>query len=134
MSSSSAENGSSATIVSKKAGLQGAEGYATEEAVIGLGVKITGNLECDGDIVIAGTVEGNVYSHGLAVTEGATLKGSVESSTVHVMGEIEGQINAASVHIGETGLVLGDVHYDSVRIEDGGTIDGIMRRRQSGSG
>jgi len=134
MFKSTAERGGAAANNGERTGSHGVEGVSTEDAVIGRDLKITGSLECLGDIVIAGVVEGKVTSRGLAVAQGATLKGTVESSTVHVMGEIEGQINAASVHIGETGIVVGDVYYEAVRIDDGGTIDGQMRRRQYGSG
>lgn len=131
MSGSRAEQGGAAAVNGDGAALQSVDDLPTKDAVIGQGLKITGNLECQGDIVIAGVVEGKVTSRSLTVAQDATLKGSIRSTTVHVMGEVEGQINAASVRIGKTGLVVGDVYYDAVGMEDGGTIDGQMRRRQS---
>ena len=110
------------------------EHVPNEEAVIGQGLKIAGNLECEGDIVVAGAVEGEVTSRGLTVIRDATVKGTIRCETVQVMGEVEGQINASSVRVANTGLVVGDVYYDALGVEHGATIDGQLRRRQPGTG
>ncbi len=105
-----------------------------EEAFVGQGLKIVGNLESEGDIVIAGAVEGEVTGRGLIVSQDATVKGTIRCESVQVMGGVEGQINSASVFIAKTGLVVGNVYYDALAVEDGATIDGQFQRRQSGTG
>jgi cytoskeletal protein CcmA (bactofilin family) len=112
----------------------GGSGERSGEAVIGHGLKITGNLDCDGDIVIAGTVEGDITSRGLTVVKDATVKGTIRSEMVHVIGEVEGQIDASSIRIAKSGLVAGEIHYDALGVEDGATIDGHLRHKQYGPG
>ncbi len=110
------------------------EHVPNEEAVIGQGLKIAGNLECEGDIVVAGAVEGEVTSRGLTVIRDATVKGTIRCETVQVMGEVEGQINASSVRVAKTGLVAGDVSYAPPGVEPGAPLDGQPRRRHPGPG
>ena len=46
----------------------------TEPSVISAGLTITGNLQSNSDVVIAGTVEGDITSRSLTVSEGAKVR------------------------------------------------------------
>ena len=102
-----------------------------EESVISAGLKVVGNLESEGDIVIAGTVEGDINSHGLTISQGATVKGSIKAEVVTVLGIVQGEVNARSVGIAKTGEMTGDVIYGSLAIEDGAIIDGNCRHAKN---
>ena len=106
---------------------------AGEASVLGAGIKMLGNLECDGDIVIAGRVEGDIASCGLTVEEGATIKGSITVETATILGSVEGQVRARSVHIGNSGRMMGEVEYESLSINEGAEIDGQVHKAKPSS-
>ena len=103
-----------------------------EESVISPGLKVVGNLESEGDVVIAGTVEGDITSRGLTISQGATVPGSIHSDVVTILGAVQGEVHARSVGIAKTGGMTGDVIYASLAIEDGAVIEGNCRRAKEG--
>lgn len=103
------------------------------ESVISAGLRIVGNLESDGDVVIAGTVEGDISSRGLTVSEGATVKGAITAEMVTILGVVEGEVRARSVGIAKTGEMSGDIEYATLAIEDGAILEGTVRRIKSGA-
>lgn len=117
----------SGTVMSNAPNTQGME------SVISAGLRIVGNLESDGDVVIAGTVEGDITSRGLTVSEGATVKGAITAEMVTILGVVEGEVRARSVGIAKTGEMSGDIEYATLAIEDGAILEGTVRRIKSGA-
>ena len=103
-----------------------------EESVISTGLKVMGNLESEGDIVISGTVEGDITSRGLTISQGATVKGSIKVDVVTILGSVQGEVNARSVGIAKTGEMTGDLIYESLAIEDGAVIEAKCQRVKEG--
>jgi len=101
----------------------------TEPSVISAGLTIVGNLQSNSDVVIAGTVEGDITSRSLTVSEGAKVKGTIESSTVQLQGEVDGQVNASSVSVTRTGHINGDIIYETLSIDEGAVVEGQLRLR-----
>lgn len=103
------------------------------ESVISAGLRVVGNLESDGDVVIAGTVEGDISSRGLTVSEGATVKGAITAEMVTILGVVEGEVRARSVGIAKSGEMTGDIEYATLAIEDGAVLEGSCRRIKAGA-
>tara|TARA_B100001123_G_C15034995_1_gene916987 strand:+ start:430 stop:891 length:462 start_codon:yes stop_codon:yes gene_type:complete len=101
----------------------------TEPSVISGGLTIIGNLQSNSDVVIAGTVEGDITSRSLTVSEGAKVKGTIECSAVQIQGDVDGQINTSSVSVNCTGNVNGDILYETLSIDEGAVVEGQLRRR-----
>ncbi|MEE2694138.1 MAG: polymer-forming cytoskeletal protein [Pseudomonadota bacterium] len=101
----------------------------TEPSVISAGLTIIGNLQSNSDVVIAGTVEGDITSRSLTVNEGAKVKGTIECSTVKLQGDVDGQVNASSVSVTRTGNINGDIVYETLSIDEGAVVEGQLRRR-----
>lgn len=120
-----------ATGTASAAGTAGAAGQA-DQSLISAGLKVVGNLESNGDVVIAGIVEGDIASRSLTVSQGASVQGSIQVETVQIMGAVQGQVRARSVRIARTGEMTGDVHYEALSIEEGAMMDGQCRRIQPG--
>ena len=99
--------------------------------VIGTDVRIrNGEISGDGDMVIAGKVDGNIIITGSLVIEGTgSVNGDITASTVFVSGTVEGNINAgfSKIEIYSTGSVFGDMACSSLQVEDGGHFEGSCK-------
>ena len=120
-----------ATVTGTAGGAASAAGQS-DQSLISAGLKVVGNLESNGDVVIAGIVEGDIASRSLTVSQGASVQGSIQVETVQIMGAVHGQVRARSVRIARTGEMTGDVHYEALSIEEGAMMDGQCRRVQPG--
>ena len=105
-------------------------GSQAESSVISAGLKIVGNLQSEADVMISGTVEGDINSRSLTVSEGATVVGTIESTSVEVRGRVDGQVNASSVKVARGGHVNGDILYETLSIDEGAVVEGQLRRNQ----
>ena len=108
-------------------------GSQAESSIISAGLKIVGNLQSEADVMISGTVEGDINSRSLTVSEGATVVGTIESTSVEVRGRVDGQVNASSVKVARGGHVNGDILYETLSIDDGAVVEGQLRRNQGGT-
>jgi len=118
------------TPSSKAARVSAPSGSQNESSVISAGLKIVGNLQSEADVVISGTVEGDINSRGLTVSEGAHVTGTIESKSVEVRGKVDGQIHASSVKIANSGCVNGDIIYEALGIDEGAVVEGQLRRNK----
>jgi cytoskeletal protein CcmA (bactofilin family) len=93
--------------------------------MIGEGVKIDGNIELSADVHIYGTVNGEIRAQDVFVGESGQVNGLVIADNIQVRGEILQTIEARmTLAIKSTGRVKGQIAYQSLEIESGGTIDG----------
>ena len=96
-------------------------------SIISPGLKVVGNLISEDDIQVNGTVEGDIQSASLTVTNNAQINGSISADTVMINGTVNGQLNANKVKVAATGRVKGDITYRSISMEEGALIDGHLR-------
>ncbi|MBX3229000.1 MAG: polymer-forming cytoskeletal protein [Labilithrix sp.] len=74
------------------------------EAVIGRSTRVRGRVSGDGDLRLEGTIEGDV-----------TLRGGLT-----IAGELDGEVRADGVvHLEAGAKVRGDIHGESVAIDEG---------------
>lgn len=93
--------------------------------MIGEGVKIDGNIELSADVHIYGTVNGEIRAQDVFVGESGQVNGLVIADNIQVRGEIQQTVEARmTLAIKSTGKVKGQIAYQSLEIESGGTIDG----------
>jgi cytoskeletal protein CcmA (bactofilin family) len=89
---------------------------------------IEGLLEFPGQVVVAGTIEGDVVCGSLIVTERGVVNGSVKSQTVTILGEVNGEIAANSLTLKAACTVTGDIFHTHLVLEDGCFFEGRSRR------
>lgn len=96
--------------------------------VVSLGPRdlLQGRLEVQGDIRIAGNVEGDLKASGdVTVEPGATIQAAIEGSNVSVRGHVTGNVTARKrLTLGGQGLLQGDVRVGRLTVEDGATLNG----------
>lgn len=98
------------------------------DAVIGGSTRVRGRISGDGDLVVEGTVEGDVAIRGdLTIGERAAMTSNIEADAVTVRGELEGDVRARGVVRIEAGAkVRGDVSGETVALEEGAEFAGRL--------
>jgi cytoskeletal protein CcmA (bactofilin family) len=90
-------------------------------------LTITGNLQSAGDMQIDGTVEGDIRSTKLTISNTGVVRGSVEAEQVVIAGHVTGQIKARHVTLNKTARVVADVIQERLTIEPGAFFEGNCR-------
>jgi len=91
-------------------------------------LKITGDVIGGSELVIAGSVQGDIVAKKITVAEGGSVTGAVEADTVMVAGMLTGQLKAATVTLASTACVVADITHVSLMIESGAVFEGYSRR------
>lgn len=110
-------------------------GVSGAETMIGSGVVVTGNLTSEGDILVDGTLTGDISAVG-SVTVGinGVIKANIRADNVSVSGEVHGNITAeGEVAITESGQVRGNISAAGLAIASGGIFVGSNRINRTAS-
>jgi cytoskeletal protein CcmA (bactofilin family) len=101
-------------------------GLPRKESLIAAGIAIEGKIEGGGSVRIAGKFKGDVNVQGdLTIEAGAKLTGSVRADKVTIAGELEGNVEQASlVDLLQSGVVIGDVKAGSLTVAAGARLRG----------
>ena len=89
---------------------------------------ITGNLESAGDMQIDGTIDGDIKSFTLTVSESGVVRGTVDAEEVTIAGSVTGQIKARHVILIKGAKVVADLVQDRLSIEPGAFFEGNCRQ------
>ena len=102
------------------------------DSLIGASTRIEGNVFFSGGLRIDGTVRGNVCAlpeqpGTLVVSEQARVDGEVQVSHLVVNGTINGPVHASeSLELQAKSRVKGDIHYNSVEMQQGAIVEGRL--------
>ena len=100
--------------------------------MIGEGVTINGNVKSDNEVIIQGTVEGDVECNSITIDNSGYLKGKIKTENMLVKGRAEGEISVNSLlEIKSKGDVSGKVFYGGIQIEEEGKLAGEINYNDS---
>ncbi len=91
---------------------------------------IKGNLKSTGDIMLEGTVEGDIRAHTMTVGEAATVKGEIVADDIVVNGRVIGRVRGLKVRLTATARVEGDIIHKTIAIESGAHFEGTVQRQE----
>ena len=96
------------------------------ESLIAADITIEGKIEGGGSVRIAGKFKGDVNVQGdLTIEAGAKLTGGVRADKVTIAGELEGNVNEATlVNLLQSGVVMGDEKAGSLTDAAGARLRG----------
>ena len=103
---------------------------AGEASLIDTDMRITGSVTSVGDIVLAGTVEGEIKCRNLFVEDQATLTGTIEAEETVVSGQVNGEVNADVLRITNTGVFDGIIKTKGIEVENGANVTAKFRKRR----
>lgn len=95
-----------------------------------------GKLVFDGNVLVNGKFKGEIHSPGdLTIGNGGLVEGLVEIGTIHVFGEVHGNIRAKQkIVINAPAVVKGDIVAPSLVIEEGAVFEGNCSMGDLGAG
>jgi len=104
------------------------EKFKDAETIIGPSIKVKGNFQGKGNIVIEGTIEGSVKTEAsLYVGDDAKVIANVEALDATIRGQLQGNIKSSGyLSIGENAKIVGDIQYKDISIEKGAMINGQL--------
>lgn len=96
------------------------------ETIVGPSVKVEGDFNSQGNVLIQGIVSGNVRTEKyLQVEEGAKIMASVRADSAKVSGEVQGNIRAKNtLELTPTARVIGDVEAKILIVAPGAILHG----------
>lgn len=98
---------------------------------LGENFRFEGEIDCKGEIEIAGKVKGNVKAKKLKILESGSVKGQVQAEDVEVLGCIVGNIESTNIHIGNKGVVRGDLRFENnLTVLEGADISGHVQKNK----
>lgn len=94
--------------------------------VIGKGTVIEGNITADSDLLLEGTVRGDVSTKTtLIVAQGAVIEGNLIAQHAEIAGRVHGTVQASGLlTIKATGVIDGDVITTNLNVEAGSAFTG----------
>jgi len=103
------------------------------ETIVGETVKLKGNLKSDGDIVINGSVAGDVKTKAsVQIGSHANVVASVKAGNVQISGVVQGNIEAKeTLQISESGKVYGDIIAGVLVVSPGALFSGKCTMTES---
>ncbi len=97
-------------------------------SVVGSDLTITGNLISKGEVLVDGTVEGDIHGSHVVIGPSATINGSIIADETIVRGHVVGSIRAKRVILQASSQVEGDIFHQALSIEQGAMFEGKSRR------
>ncbi len=94
--------------------------------LIGPGTEITGDVACNGDIRIDGTLNGNLHTKGkVVIGEPGKAKGEITCKNADISGIIEGKIIITELLcLKPSSFISGDIVTNKIAIEPGARFTG----------
>jgi cytoskeletal protein CcmA (bactofilin family) len=96
--------------------------------VISRGATIVGSLSLEGQVLIEGSIDGEVRCTALQITERGAVDGLIVAEKVVVLGEFSGSIYARELILGAGCAVEGQIHHQKLVLEKGCYFEGKSRR------
>lgn len=112
-------------------GYSGTSGQDTNESVIGNDLTIEGQsitIRCQGSLRVNGNIQADLHSMKLTVGEEAVINGTIAAEIVEVYGKVQGAILGSRVALHSSAVVEGDIHSQTLAIEQGASFDGRSRK------
>ncbi len=104
-------------------------GSNEEVAVVSPGMVVNGNITTSQQILVEGSVRGNVTCETFLQSASGSVVGNISADKVRISGTVRGDIAASAVSLRSTARVLGDISYDALLMAAGSQVDGRLLRR-----
>ena len=98
-------------------------------SVFGADISITGDVRAEAELHVDGKIEGDIACTTLVQGASSEISGAVVADSARLAGRVRGSITVAELVILRSARIEGDVHYDTLTIEQGAEVDGRLAHR-----
>jgi cytoskeletal protein CcmA (bactofilin family) len=108
------------------------------QTLVGVGTRITGDIEFHGGLHLDGTVVGNICAEDdtdavLSISQDGLIEGTVKAPQVVLNGTVKGDVIATDrVELGPTARVVGNVVYNLIEMAIGAEVNGKLVHQTEG--
>lgn len=89
---------------------------------------IEGSIKYSGNVVLEGTILGDVWCSNILITERGAVDGTICANSATIMGEASGSIYADQVTLKTACSVTADIFHKKLSLENGCYFEGKSRR------
>jgi cytoskeletal protein CcmA (bactofilin family) len=79
---------------------------------LGESFKFEGEIDCKGEIEIAGQIKGSIKAKKLRILETGKVRGFVYAQELEILGYMNGNVETNSVHVGSQGVLKGNLSFE----------------------
>lgn len=111
-----------------RSGGENSSGAASSVVTLGADDRLEGKLIIKSDLVVHGTIEGEVITTGdITIESPATVKARLECRNISVRGRVEGDVTANQrLRLAGSGTLQGNIRVHKLHVEDGATFNGSI--------
>jgi cytoskeletal protein CcmA (bactofilin family) len=102
-------------------------------SVFGADISITGDVKAEAELHVDGRIEGDIACRTLVQGAQSEVVGAVVADNARLAGRVRGSITVGELVILKSARIEGDVHYDTLTIEQGAEVDGRLAHRTPSS-
>ncbi len=108
-------------------------GSQNAETIIGPSIKVKGDFHGEGDIIIEGSVEGDISTKQfLSVTTNAKIIANIKAKDAKIAGSIDGNLKIGGyLEILSTAVINGDISAGEISIERGAIVHGDLNMKNN---
>ncbi len=98
---------------------------------IGDSVVLKGDIsDCD-RVEVSGEFEGTIKAGSIQISEGGSVKGTLECEDLSIAGIVEGKVTSTkTLEIKATGELTGEILYNELLVTSGGEISGAVEKQK----
>lgn len=100
----------------------------TTPTILARDLKFEGEISSSGVIEIEGRVNGTIKGNMIILRESGIIEGTVIADNFNIKGKFEGSIRSKQINISNKALVIGNIEYEVLSVEDGASIDGQFKK------
>ncbi len=104
-----------------------------EQVYLASGITLNGVIQSPDAIYIAGKVKGRIQSESaIHILKGASIIADLSAPNIQIFGIVEGHVNAThELVMNPTARVYGEIHCESLVLEEGAIYSGALHIRQN---
>ncbi|MBL1422073.1 MAG: polymer-forming cytoskeletal protein [Alphaproteobacteria bacterium] len=95
---------------------------------IGNDIIVTGSLQSSGEIIIEGTIEGDVRAQKIVIKNNANVTGELASEELVIHGRVNGVVRGLKILLASDCILNGDILHETLSIESGAQFEGSCKR------
>jgi len=98
------------------------------ETIIGPSVKVEGDLQAIGHVLIEGMVDGTITTDGnITIGSESVINADIHANNASIAGKVKGKINIkGNISLKSSAVITGDIKTSTISIENGAQVNGQL--------